>query len=265
MLVNLSEKIAVVTGGAGNIGPHLVKSLYDSGAIVYVLLKPGTSNDHSLEMLKNITGIYFLECDILDFDELTNVSSILNKKHGQLDLLVANAGIDAPPPANSDYNNNGKINFYDPLEFSKIINVNLCGTFNTLIAFGKLMEHRGGSIILMGSLYSMVSPDPSFYSHIIPEFIKSPAYSASKAGIAQLGRFFAAHWGKYKISINTLSPGGVAGKQDVKFVEKYINRVPMKRMCCCADICNAILFLASESSRYITGINLFLDGGFSSM
>lgn len=268
MDVDSIKRVALVTGGAGNIGPHIVKSLHDNGMEVYVILKPGTIHDPSINELRSIDSVHFVECDILNIGDLLTFSAKL-KKRGRLDAVIANAGIDTPPPGQSATRTIEREVVSNPCEssyeFSRVVDVNLCGTFNTLVAFEDLLKVHGGSVVLIGSLYSMTSPDPSLYDHIKPKFVKSPAYAASKAGVAQLGKFFAVHWGRYKINVNTISPGGILGNQDRLFVRKYTDRVPMGRMCNCADVCNAVLFLISEDSRYITGINLPVDGGFLSL
>src|SRR6185436_6361763 len=131
---------------------------------------------------------------------------------------------------------------------------------------GAAMRDEGrGSIVNIGSLYATVAPDPSFYSHLPgdPPFLKPAAYGASKAGVLHLTRYFARLWGPHGVRVNALSPGGVIGGQDPEFLAKYCARVPLGRMAETADLGGPLVFLASDASRYVTGHELRVDGGFT--
>jgi NAD(P)-dependent dehydrogenase (short-subunit alcohol dehydrogenase family) len=121
-----------------------------------------------------------------------------------------------------------------------------------------------GSIVNIGSLYGSVAPDPRFYEHIEvdPPFLKPPAYGMSKGAVAALTRYLAVMWGPTGVRVNTLSPGGVLGDQDPAFREKFTDRVPMRRMATAADLTGPLIFLASDMSRYVTGRELLVDGGY---
>jgi NAD(P)-dependent dehydrogenase (short-subunit alcohol dehydrogenase family) len=123
----------------------------------------------------------------------------------------------------------------------------------------------GGSIINVGSLYAAVSPDARMYDHIDmdPPFLKPPVYGASKAGLVNLSRYFATHWAGRGVRVNTLSPGGVVGGQDELFIRKFSARVPLGRLATPDELMGPLIFLASEASSYITGIELRVDGGYT--
>jgi NAD(P)-dependent dehydrogenase (short-subunit alcohol dehydrogenase family) len=132
--------------------------------------------------------------------------------------------------------------------------------------FGARMAAEGrGSIVNVGSLYASVSPDVRMYDHVPmdPPFLKPPAYGASKAGLVNLTRYFATHLAPRGVRVNALSPGGVAGGQDAEFVAKFSARVPLGRLGEPAELVQPLLFLATEASSYVTGINLKVDGGFT--
>ena len=171
-------------------------------------------------------------------------------------VLVNNAGIDEPPdPAAAGE---------ESLEaFTRTIEVNLAGVFNATTVFGAAMVEAGrGSIVNIGSLYASVAPDPRFYDHL-PGFVKPAAYGASKAGVVQLTRYFARRWGPHGVRVNALSPGGVRAGQDGEFVSKYCARVPLGRMADAEELGAPLVFLASDDSRYVTGHELRVDGGFT--
>jgi NAD(P)-dependent dehydrogenase (short-subunit alcohol dehydrogenase family) len=146
------------------------------------------------------------------------------------------------------------------------VDVNLVGAFNAIQVFGSAMRDAGrGSIVNIGSLYASIAPEPAFYVHMEadPPFLKPAAYGASKAGLLALTRYFARLWGPQDVRVNALSPGGVLGGQDPEFLRKYTDRVPLRRMAEPADLAGALLFLASDASRYVTGHELRVDGGFT--
>jgi NAD(P)-dependent dehydrogenase (short-subunit alcohol dehydrogenase family) len=122
-----------------------------------------------------------------------------------------------------------------------------------------------GSIVNIGSLYATIAPEPSFYDHLglDPPFLKPAAYGASKAGVLSLTRYFARLWGPAGVRVNALSPGGFRGEQDEEFLRKYCERVPLRRMAEAEDLVGPLLFLASDASRYLTGHELRVDGGFT--
>jgi NAD(P)-dependent dehydrogenase (short-subunit alcohol dehydrogenase family) len=178
-------------------------------------------------------------------------------------VLVNNAGIDQPPSPEPR-----TFRFEDvPLDdFRRTLDVNLAGAFAACQVFGPGMVAAGrGSIVNVGSLYASIAPDPSFYDHmdVDPPFLKPAAYGASKAGVLSLTRYLARLWGPHGVRVNALSPGGVQADQDPEFVRKYCSRVPLGRMAEPRDLAGPLLFLASEESRYLTGHELRVDGGFT--
>jgi NAD(P)-dependent dehydrogenase (short-subunit alcohol dehydrogenase family) len=181
---------------------------------------------------------------------------------GVATVLVNNAGIDTPPGPAKTY----LIEEIPAEVFRGVLEVNLVGAFNALQVFGPAMVQLGrGSIINIGSLYAGVSPDARFYDHLghEPPFLKPPAYGASKAALVNLTRYLATHWGPFGVRVNALSPGGVEGGQDDAFKRKFTARVPLGRMAGARDLGGPLIFLASDASSYVTGIELLVDGGFT--
>jgi NAD(P)-dependent dehydrogenase (short-subunit alcohol dehydrogenase family) len=252
----LDGSLAVVTGALGNLGPHWVSALAGAGArVVGVDLR--TEPDGDLD-----PGCRLEQGDVTDRASLEAVRERIADL-GPPDVLVNNAGIDAPPDAAARRH---AIEDVPTEAFSGTLEVNLTGTFHAIQVFGSAMRDAGrGSIVNIGSLYASVAPDPELYSHLPgdPPFLKPPAYGASKAGVVSLTRYFARLWGPHGVRVNTLSPGGVAGGQDEEFVRRYCSRVPMRRMAEPQDLLGALLFLASEASRYVSGQELRVDGGFT--
>ena len=111
-----------------------------------------------------------------------------------------------------------------------------------------------------------MAPDQRIYegSEYLGININTPAaYTASKAGVVGLTLHFASYWAKNNVRVNTLSPGGVYSGQNKKFIDNYSNKVPLNRMAKKEEIAGAAIFLASDASSYVTGQNIFVDGGMS--
>jgi NAD(P)-dependent dehydrogenase (short-subunit alcohol dehydrogenase family) len=247
----IEGSVAVVTGASGNLGPVWIGALADAGATVVGI---------DLEE-RPVEGAVAVEAgDIRDASAITSILERVVAEHGEPQILVNNAGIDQPPGPGSG----GRIEDVPMAEFRDILDVNIAGTFNVTKAVGSRMARGGGgSIVNIGSLYAGIAPEPGFYDHLEPAFLKPPAYGASKAAVVNLTRYFARLWGPAGVRVNALSPGGVAGGQDAEFVRKFAARVPLGRLAQPEELAGPLLFLASEESRYVTGQELLVDGGFT--
>jgi len=257
----LKGKIALVTGGNGNLGPYWVMALLEAGAKVVILDLPGKKKPEILEKLRQEfkERIFYYEVDITEIDFLEKVHKKINENIGLIQIIVNNAGIDAPPIKNAGNFNNLK---EQNDEFTKMWKVNVQGMVNCIEEFYPDMKKSGGSIINIGSLYMERAPYKGLYSHIA--YDKPWIYGATKAAVGQVTRHYATRLAELGIRVNTLSPGGVYANQDKEFVRKYSSRVPMGRMAEKeSDLGGSLVFLASQASKYITGINLPVNGGYT--
>ena len=145
-------------------------------------------------------------------------------------------------------------------DFMNVLAVNAGGTFLCTREAIKLMQSSdGGSILNIGSIYGVVSSDPSIYSDC--SRLNSEVYSASKAAVIQLTKYFSVHAKEFGVRVNCVSPGGIFNNQGEDFVKNYSARTPMGRMAEYHEIIGAILFLSSNDASYITGQNIIIDGG----
>jgi NAD(P)-dependent dehydrogenase (short-subunit alcohol dehydrogenase family) len=239
---DLTGRVAVVTGALGNLGPVWCSTLTGTGmTVIGIDVRPGLGME---------------EADVRDRAALRAILDRVVAEHEPPLVLVNNAGIDFPPiPGDGGQ---------DEEAFAQTLAVNVQGVFNATEVFGGAMCDAGrGAIINIGSLYASVAPDPSFYDHIDPPFVKPSAYGASKAAVISLTRYFARLWGPYGVRVNALSPGGIRVAQDPEFQRKFCARVPLGRMGETGDLGGPLLFLASAASAYVTGQELRVDGGFT--
>ena len=133
----------------------------------------------------------------------------------------------------------------------------------TQLVSKEMIKNKSGSIINMGSIYGLVGPDFSIYEGT--NIINPPAYSAIKGGIINFTKYLSSYLGKHNIRVNSISPGGIFDNQNKVFVENYSKKVPLSRMGNPEDISPGLIFLLSNDSNYITGHNLVIDGGWTSI
>jgi NAD(P)-dependent dehydrogenase (short-subunit alcohol dehydrogenase family) len=174
-------------------------------------------------------------------------------EHGKLDVLVNNAVL---RPMN-DWESEAD-------KFAQSMAVNATGLFTITKAFGDHMAERGGgSIINIGSIQGMIGPDYTLYEGL--GWGSPPDYFFHKGGMINFTRYVASRLGPRGVRCNTLSPGGFLNGQDTRFVERYCKRTLLGRMADDTDLKGAIVFLASDASAYVTGINLPVDAGYTAI
>jgi NAD(P)-dependent dehydrogenase (short-subunit alcohol dehydrogenase family) len=253
--MRLDGRVALVTGAAGKLGPTWCAALAQAGATVLGLDLAADAASDEIERL--------VQADVTDRASLLRAREALTAEVGAPSVLVNGAGIDQPPDAAARTYREEDV----PAEqFRATLDVNLVGTFQAIQVFGAPMRDAGaGSIVNVGSLYATLAPRPELYDHLEadPPFLKPAAYGASKAGVISLTRYFARLWGPHGVRVNALSPGGVRGGQDPEFTAKYCEQVPLGRMAELDDLTGPLVFLASDASRYVTGQELRVDGGFA--
>jgi NAD(P)-dependent dehydrogenase (short-subunit alcohol dehydrogenase family) len=258
----LSGKTFMVVGAAGNLGPSWVQSLLEEGATV-LALGLGVHTDLVLAALvdEHPQDLFSAELDVTQDIDLASLIRDLawDEPGGKVDGVVFNSGIDSLPGTGR-----GSLEEYGRDEWDRLFQVNVIGVMAT---FNGLLPALGdpSSVVMLGSLYGLVSPKPELYSHFNDGAgsIKHPAYGASKAALVAAARQYGTHLAGRGIRVNTLTLGGVAAGQDPDFVEKFENHVPQAKMLTMGDIAGAMVFLLSDDSRGMTGQNVIVDGGFT--
>ena len=248
-LFDLSGRAAIVTGTSRGLGQHLARALAKAGAD---LILTSRHRDHLLPFEAEIQSlgrrVVSLHLDVRDLSSIQEMVAAAQSAFGHVDILVNNAGCNVRKPAM-------EVTWDD---WNLILDTNLRGSFFVAQAVARLMIERGyGRIINIGSVTSVAG-----YAGLGP-------YGASRGGIRQLTMSLADDWGKYGITVNCLAPGWFRTDQNKvmyenkEWVEYLCDRIPLKRPGQPHDLDAAVVFLAAESSRYVTGQTLLVDGGIS--
>lgn len=265
-IFDISQEIVLITGSNGQLGREYTRLFLENGARVIGLdVSSAVINDELVS--KYPTRYFFCKSDITKKSSLEHALDQISLRFGAPTVLINNAAIDSPPSAPKE--ENGPFEQYPEKSWDHVMSVNLKGTYLACQVFGGIMSsNRNGSIINISSIYGMVSPDQSLYKYRREggeEFYKPIAYSASKSAILNITRYLAVYWANQNVRVNTLTLAGVYNAQDDAFLRSYCNRIPIGRMAQPEEYNGAILFLASNASRYMTGANLVIDGGWTAI
>jgi NAD(P)-dependent dehydrogenase (short-subunit alcohol dehydrogenase family) len=265
-LFDISHDIVLITGVSGQLGAEYARAFLTRGAKV-IGLDIGPSA-RSNQLTHDHQDCYkFLAVDVTNKVSLQNALAQAHEGFGTPTVLVNNAAIDSPPSAPSE--ENGSFEDYPEASWDKVIDVNLKGVYLCCQVFGTAMAQANkGSIINVASIYGVVSPDQNLYEYRRKRgevFYKPVAYSASKSGILNLTRYLAVYWAKQNVRVNSLTIAGVFKNQEQAFLDAYCGRIPVGRMANSDEYNGSVLFLASEASRYMTGHNLVVDGGWTAI
>jgi NAD(P)-dependent dehydrogenase (short-subunit alcohol dehydrogenase family) len=240
----LKGKVAVVTGGNSGIGFATAKRFADEGAHVFITGRRQNELDDAAKKIgKNVTAV---QGDVSNLADLDRLYDIVKKEKGRIDIVFANAGGGEFAPL-------GEIT---EEHYEKTFNINVKGLLFTVQKALPLMG-PGGSIILNASIAA--SKGMEAFS----------VYSATKAAVRSFARSWTTDLKNRKIRVNAISPGpietpaldGLAGEQGDQLRAGLVAGVPMGRMGTPDEIAKAAIFLASDDSSYVTGVELFVDGG----
>lgn len=267
ILFDVSRDIVLITGVSGQLGGEYAKTFLARGARVVGLdVRPSAMSD-TLAAQYPPSNYLFCAADVTDKVSLQKASAETVGKFGVPTVLINNAAIDSPPSAPPE--ENGPFEDYPEASWDKVIDVNLKGVYLCCQVFGAAMAKAGkGSIINVASIYGVVSPDQNLYEYRRRRgevFYKPVAYSASKSGILNLTRYLAVYWAKQGVRVNSLTIAGVFNNQEQAFLDAYCGRIPIGRMANADEYNGSVLFLASDASKYMTGHNLVVDGGWTAI
>jgi NAD(P)-dependent dehydrogenase (short-subunit alcohol dehydrogenase family) len=268
-LFSLTGRVGLITGGCGKMGQQFAQTLVNAGATVIIADLDEVKCRAAVLSVKSCSDATAvgIGCDVSVQKEVEQLFADILAKYGRLDFLINN--VMAKPEG-----------YYSPFEeyskktWDRVMDINLAGTFLCCQEAVRIMKGQGiaGSIVVTSSTYGISGPDQRIYKNCLPgkniyggSFkLNAPvSYSASKAGLIGLARYMATYLGSEGIRVNVLTPGGVFDGQDESFHAAYTEKVPLGRMAVWSDYNGAILFLVSDASRYMTGTNLIIDGGWT--
>lgn len=240
----------IVTGGSRGIGEACVFALAREGANVAIAVNRSTDEAEKVAEKAQELGVEVcvFQCDVANPDDVKMMVDSVMKRWGKIDILVNNAGM-AHGSAAED------LSFQD---WQRMIDVNLTGVFLCSQAVGKKMIEQGikGSIINISSICGHIVVTPQKQCH----------YNASKGGVGMLTKSLAVEWADRGIRVNAISPGYIKTKI-LDFAKElhpiWIEKTPMKTMGQPEDIAEAVLYLASPKSKYVTGADWIIDGGYT--
>jgi NAD(P)-dependent dehydrogenase (short-subunit alcohol dehydrogenase family) len=263
---DVRPEIVLITGVAGQLGGEYANAFLQCGARVVGIDVQFSAGSRILSR-DYPNHFHFSPADVTDKPSLQRALTEVERRFGTPTVLINNAAIDSPPSAQPD--ENGPFEEYPDASWDKVMDVNLKGVHHCCQVFGGAMAIKGkGSIINVASIYGVVSPDQSLYEYRRQRgetFFKPVAYAVSKSGILNLTRYLAVYWAKKNVRVNTLTIAGVYNNQEQDFLDSYCRRIPVGHMANSDDYNGAVLFLASPASRYMTGANLVVDGGWTAI
>ncbi|MBI4292959.1 MAG: SDR family oxidoreductase [Betaproteobacteria bacterium] len=253
-LLDLTGKVALITGGSRGLGLQIAEALGEMGAKLAITAR----KTDELEQARAALASQHVEalpvaCDVSQAAQVVPMVDKVLGHYGRIDILVNNAGATWGSPAEDH-----------PLEaWQKIVNLNLTGTFLVTQAVAKrsMIPNRYGKIINLASISGLRGNAPGM--------LKTLAYNTTKGGMVNFTRALAGEWGEYNITVNAIAPGYFPSKMtyaSLKIIgEELIKRTPLARLGDDQDLKGIAALLASDASRHITGQIISVDGGISAV
>lgn len=247
-LFRLDGKVALVTGASSGLGERFARVLHGAGARVVVAARRA---DRLEALAAELDGAVALPLDVADDAQVAAVVDEVVASLGAIDVLVNNAGISTPMPAEDE-----------PLDhFRQVLEVNLTGLFHVTQRCGRAMlaGGRGGVVVNIASILGLVASAP----------ITQASYAASKGAVVNLTRELAVQWARRGVRVNAIAPGWFPSEMTAEMFDDessltFVRRnAPMARAGEPHELDGSLLFLASEASSYVTGHTLVVDGGWT--
>ena len=266
---DITGKVVLITGGSGLMGRAHAEAVAEFGAIPVIGDIDLSPAGNILESIEKNTGVKgdFVELDVTSSNSVNKALEKLTSAYKQIDVLINNAALN-PSVSNKSHDSKEWSRFEDFSVdvWNKDLEVGLTGAFLCSQIVGNHMkENKNGVIINIASDLALIAPDKRIYrieglsEDMQP--VKPISYSVVKAGLVALTKYLAVYWADHGIRVNALCPGGIYDNQDIEFVNKLSDLIPMGRMAEPSEYKSAVVFLCSEASRYMTGSCLTIDGG----
>lgn len=255
---SLQNKVIFLAGAAGLIGKESARAIAESGGFPVMIDLPESNLENiSVELKSEGLNVAMKHCNISDPESTSQTFIEATEEYG-----CPHGWVNCSYPRTEDWSSCT----FESASFESArenIELHLTSAIWSSNLIAKLMKENqvNGSIVNFGSIYGIVGQDPQLYfgTNIRPNLL----YSAIKSGISGFSRQLAAEYGRFGIRANCISPGGVFDNHATSFVENYRKKVPLNRMALSSDIAPSVVFLLSDASSYITGVNLPVDGGWT--
>mgnify|MGYP003749005223 CR=1 FL=1 len=255
-LFRLDGKVAVVSGGAGIVGQHIVRALAEAGAAVILASRDGCKcREAAAGLTAEGLRVEGLACDFGDEPAIRGLRDYVLEQYGHLDILFNNAVARA----------GGDLHHTSAEDWEGTMRLNSTGLFlSCQILSEPMQEQQSGSIVNVASIYGVVGPTFSIYEGTA---MTNPVnYAFAKGGMVNLTRYLAAFLAPYNVRVNSLAPGGFESEgTPAAFRANYCRQTPLGRMARGEDIKGPAVFLASDASQYVTGVNISVDGGWTAI
>lgn len=253
------ENVVIITGGSGLLGKAFSHACADTGYSVVIADindEIGTKTANEIAKTTSNTNVSYRHCDITSSTDVKELIDYCKEEYGTVSALINNAY-----PRNKNYGRLFEDVTYE--DFCDNVCMHLGGYFNITKGVAReMMAQKSGNIINMGSIYGFAAPRFEIYDGT--SMTMPVEYAAIKGGIINLTKYLASYLGKYNIRVNAISPGGIEDHQPASFIREYSSNVFFGgRMARPNDITGVLLFLLSDQSRYITGQNIIVDGGWT--
>lgn len=259
-LISLKGRVSLVTGASGNLGRVISETFAELDADLIIV----DINQNDLTEFKDFLidkykiKVTEIKCDLENEKERLSLIKKILMSYSQLNIIVNNAAFVGSSDLQG-WNTTFERQEIDSLR--RALEINLTAPFHIAQGLAPLLRKSvGANIINIGSIYGELAPDWELYKNTL---MSNPAgYAASKGGLSQITRWLSTTMAP-EIRVNTIAPGGIYRNQPEIFVNKYINKTPLRRMANEEDFKGAIAFLGSDMSNYVTGHTLLVDGGWS--
>ncbi len=266
-LYNLSNKVIVITGGNGFLGRSFVNLLNQIGAkpVIVDFNENGIEEFIEISTKKFNNKPLFCKADITNEKEVNLANKNIIDNYGKIDALINNAALN--PHFQSQSENFSRLENFEISNWENEIAVGLTGAFLCSKHFGKEIAKNinGGTIINISSDLGIISPDQRLYfdenKKNDEQMVKPITYSVIKHGIIGLTKYLATYWSDKNVRCNAICPGGIENSQPEEFIKKISSRIPLGRMATRKDLESTLVWMLSDSSSYLNGTIVPIDGG----
>lgn len=269
-MFDLTDKVVVITGGAGKLGQKHAEAVAEFKAIPILLDISKEQAEAVAARIKKEYGVTSLglEVDITNESQVDQCCQKLLKEFGKIDVLINNATNNPKVETVHKEQNFSRLENFDLNVWNQDMAVGLTGAFlcSKYFGFAISKNSNGGSIINISSDLGVIAPDQQLYQkESLPDeeqTVKPVSYSVVKTGLIGLTRYLATYWAVKNVRCNALCPGGVHNDQlSEEFLNNIYQRIPLRRMANVNDYKSTIVFMASDASSYLNGAIISMDGG----